>query len=330
MPQIGSSARSEIRYKRSQTRQARKKRRLIVVLVAGAVILAGIVVGIIALSSGGSGKYTKVPEVEGLTYDQAKARLKGVNLGIEVDPTQEITNLKIGKVKVGYQTPSTGSNAEKGSTVTVALLGVPSKEKDAQGTAQTTPTPPAPEPAPAPAAEPAPAPAPAPAPDSGLSAPLEGRPIYPFTSDASIACGHWESGSQDYPYFGAPRNGGSRTHAGVDIYPPGGEGAPVHAIKDGTVVKIAPFYTRANGEVTYGLLIDHGDFVANYAELRRPPLEVGARVGRNQVIGEVSGTVQLHLEQYAPGTTNWTGGWYGERPSNLLDPTGVMQQLFGM
>jgi hypothetical protein len=33
---------------------------------------------------------------------------------------------------------------------------------------------------------------------------------------------------------------------------------------------------------------------------------------------------------HLPGTTNWSGGWYGERPSNLLDPTGMMQQLFGM
>jgi len=323
----GSTERNAIRYKRSTTGRARGKRRLVVLSAVGAAILIAIV--IIALSLGGSGKYTKVPRVEGLTFDQAKVKLKSANLSIEVDPTQDTANTKVGTKKVGYQTPSIGSNAEKGSIVTVALLDVPSKQEESKSSAASTPAPaPEPEPEPAPAAQPAPAPVPAA--DSGLSAPLEGRPVYPFTKDASIVCGHWPAGSQDYPYFGAPRNGGARKHAGVDIYPPQGNGAPVRAIKDGTVIKIAPFYTRASGEVTYGMLIDHGDFVANYAELQKPPLSVGNRVARNQVIGAVSGTVQLHLEQYAPGTTNWSGGWYGERPSNLLDPTGMMQQLFGM
>jgi murein DD-endopeptidase MepM/ murein hydrolase activator NlpD len=57
---------------------------------------------------------------------------------------------------------------------------------------------------------------------------------------------------------------------------------------------------------------------------------VGARVARNQQIGQISGTVQLHFEQYAPGTTDWTRGWYGARPSNLLDPTALMCDIFGL
>lgn len=300
-------------------------------MVVGALIVVGIVVAVV-VSSGGGARYTRVPEVEGLTFAQAKARLKAAGLKAEIDPTQDTAKIEVAKKKVGFQTPATGANAERGSVVTVALRDVPFKSEDPEAAASSTPAP-APEPAPAPAPEPTPEPvpaAPAPAPDSGMSAPLEGGPLYPITKDGSIACGHWEEGSQDYPYFGAPRNGGARSHAGVDIYPPGGNGAPVHAIKDGTVVKIAPFYTRASGEVTYGLLVDHGDFVVNYAEVREPSLGVGDRVGRNQVIGQVSGTVQLHLEQYAAGTTTWTSGWYGERPSNLLDPTGLMHQLFGM
>ncbi len=285
---------------------------------------------LVVLLPGGSGGYVSVPRVEGLTFEQARARLKSAGLGVEIDPTQDVTAAGARGKKVGYQAPATGAKARAGSSVTIALLDVPFKEEGKDAPAGAAPAPPPAEghePAP-PEAQPTPAPA-APA-DGGLSAPLEGAPLYPFTRDASIACCHWGAGSQDYPYFGAPRNGGARLHAGVDIYPPGGEGAPVHAMKDGTVVKVAPFYTRANGEVTYGLLIDHGDFVINYAEVRKPSLSVGSRVARNQVIGVVSGTVQLHLEQYAPGTTTWTGGWYGERPSNLLDPTGVMQALFGM
>lgn len=327
--QIGSKPEGVVRYRRSGDGRDRRKRWIIAVSAAGAVLLVAVVL-LVTLLPGRSGGYVRVPGVEGLTFERAKAKLKGAGLGVEIDPTQDLAGIEPGRKKVGYQTPATGANARKGSAVTLALLDVPFKS-ESKGSAAAAPAPstePAQQPEPAPEPQPEPAPA-APA-DTGLSAPLEGAPLYPFTKDASIACGHWEAGSQDYPYFGAPRNGGARSHAGVDIYPPGGEGAPVHAVKDGTVVKIAPFYTRANGEVTYGVLVDHGDFVVNYAEVREPSLSVGQRVARNQVIGAVSGTVQLHLEQYTPGTTTWTSGWYGERPSNLLDPTGAMQALFGM
>jgi murein DD-endopeptidase MepM/ murein hydrolase activator NlpD len=322
----------KVRYKRSMTKSSKRKRRLIVVSIAGAALLVGIAVLVTLLVTAGSGKYTKVPEIEGLTYSQARAALKKANLDIRVDPGQEVAALKIERKKVGYQSPVKGAKAERGSVVTVSLLDVPSKQDDKEASAQTAPaTAPAQQeaaPAPAPAPEPAPAAAaPAPAPDSGLSAPLEGRPLYPLTADGSIACGHWESGSHDYPYFGAPRDNG-RKHAGIDIYPPAGRGAPVHAVKGGTVIKVAPFYTRADGEVTYGVVINHGDFVANYAEIQ-PSVSVGQNVGRNQVIGAVSGTVQLHFEQYAAGTTNWLN-WYGDQPGNLLDPTATMNQLFGM
>ena len=161
-----------------------------------------------------------------------------------------------------------------------------------------------------------------------IACPLDGTPRYPFTRDASIACGHWPPGSTDYPYFGAPRNG-TRLHAGVDIYPPAGVGSPVYAIEDGTVLKIEPFYTRATGEVTYAMLVDHGDCVVNYGEVQPPSLKVGARVGRGQMIARVSGTVQLHFELYTPGTTSWLS-WYGAQPANLLDPTPMMLEAFGL
>ena len=161
-----------------------------------------------------------------------------------------------------------------------------------------------------------------------LCAPVEGPPLYPFTREGSVSCGHWPAGSTDYPYFGAPRNG-TRLHAGVDIYPPRGEGAPVLAVKAGTVIKTGLFYTRASGEQTYAILVDHGDFVADYGEVRPPEpwVRPGAAVARGQVIGYVSGTVQLHFEMYAPGTTSWLS-WYGPQPSNLLDPTPYMLKLY--
>lgn len=159
-----------------------------------------------------------------------------------------------------------------------------------------------------------------------LVSPVEGALTYPFTKDASIRCGRWKVNSQDYPYFGAPRNRNARKHAGIDIYPAQGEGAPVKAMKAGKVINAALFYTRANGEKTYGILIDHGDFVANYAELKKPDIRVGRVIEQGQTIGRISGTGQLHLELYAAGTTDWLR-WYGDRPPNLLDPTSVVMSV---
>lgn len=161
-----------------------------------------------------------------------------------------------------------------------------------------------------------------------LIQPMDGAPKYPFTKDASIACGHWPQGSLDYPYFGAPRER-TRIHAGIDIYPPAGVGTPVKAMKAGKVIKVEVFYTRATGEQTYGVLINHGDFVANYAELQPPSVKVGDAVGQGTLLGGISGTQQLHFEMYTPGTTNWLQ-WYGAQPANLLDPTAMMLQLYGM
>jgi len=160
-----------------------------------------------------------------------------------------------------------------------------------------------------------------------LPPPMDGSLKYPFEKESSMRCGHWKSGSQDYPWFGAPRNRNKRSHAGIDIYPAGGPGTRVVAIKSGLVIKIAPFYIRANCEVTYGVLVDHGGFTANYAELRKPDVTVSSRLEKGQVIGRVSGTGQLHFELYAGGTRDWTRGWYGQQPSNLLDPTDMMLKL---
>ncbi len=161
-----------------------------------------------------------------------------------------------------------------------------------------------------------------------LSAPMDGTLRYPFIKETSASCGRWGKKSQDYPYFGAPRNRNKRSHAGIDIYPAGGAGTIVKAMKSGSVLKVAPFYVRANGEVTYGVLVDHGDFIANYAELDRPDVTVLSRLEKGQAIGRVSGTSQLHFEIYTAGTLDWTRGWYGQRPINLLDPTAMMREFY--
>lgn len=180
------------------------------------------------------------------------------------------------------------------------------------------------------------------APAPAMRAPTNGPLLYPFTESGSTSCGKWSGGSLDFPYFGAPRSGG-RLHGAVDIYPAGataedGGGQPVYAIKDGTVVKVMDnFYTRANGERTKAVLVDHGDFVACYCEIRGQPnvkgsalgLGPGQRVTCGQLLGYISGTEQLHLEMYAPGTPD-RFSWYGGRPSALLDPTDFMLDLYGL
>ena len=153
-----------------------------------------------------------------------------------------------------------------------------------------------------------------------ITSPFDGPLKYPFTKRDSQECGRWRSGSQDYPYFGAPRHGNGRRHTGIDLYPVTGAGTPIKAIQDGKVIRIAPFYKRRNAEITYALLIDHKEYVANYAELRKPTLVTGAVVKKKQIIGFLSGTKQLHFELYTPGTRGWMS-WHGKRPPNLIDPT---------
>jgi murein DD-endopeptidase MepM/ murein hydrolase activator NlpD len=160
-----------------------------------------------------------------------------------------------------------------------------------------------------------------------IAPPFDSTLKYLFTKRDPLKSGRWRSGFQYYPYFGAPRDGNARRHAGVDLYPVKGAGTPIKAIQDGKVIRIAPFYKRRNGEITYALLIDHKEYVANYAELRKPTLVTGAVVKKKQTIGFLSGTKQLHFELYTPGTGSWMS-WYGKMPPNLIDPTDMMTRVF--
>jgi len=294
----------------------RNRRRYILIAVVATALALGVIGGLLfALARTGGEATAVVPDVEGLTYTEAQESLESAGLVIDVDPGQESRDRDLGRLKVEWQDPKPETRTDRETMVTVHLEGLQAKQEPLSD--DSAPVDSSPDPAPQPVK-----------PD--LIAPMNGQPLYPFTRDESISCGHWPSGSQDYPYFGAPRDSNTRTHAGVDIYPPEGVGAPVKAMKDGTVLKVAPFYTRYTGEVTYALLVDHGDFVANYAELQPPSLQKGSVVKQGDILGNISGTVQLHFEMYSPGTVDWTRGWYGEKPSNLLDATSMMLQLYGM
>jgi len=297
--------------------ERRKRKKFLLGGIAAAVVVVMIVVVLVMM--GGSSYSTKVPKVTQLTYEQALKAATAAKLNLEVDPAQDTSKVSdFKKHKVIEQDPTQGAKVDKDTLLTVTLEDVPLNEvgTNVDSTAPATT---------ATATQTKPPPA--------LTAPISGQPVYPFTKTESINCGHWQAGSTDYPYFGAPRTqvnsaGEQRKHGAIDVYPQGGRGTPVKAIKAGTVVQVIPnFYTRADGERTCGILIDHGDFVSFYGELTGPPqLSVGQTVSQGQQVGTVSGTAQLHFELYNPGTTARTD-WYGEQPSILRDPTQFMLDL---
>ena len=296
---------------RGEARRQRRRRNTITVVLVCALV-AGIIGGLIfALTRSGGGP--TVPELVGLSYEEAEKELEKAGLSIEADPDQDTESMEageLGKKTVDDQDPKEGTKVEKDTFVTVTLKGVNNyEEKPVAEEDEDEPV--IPEPA-----------------TPELVPPLDGAPLYPFTKDASISCGRWPAGSQDYPCFGAARDNNARIHAGIDVYPQAGEGAPTKAMKDGTVLKVAPFYTRYTGEVTYGLLVDHGDFVANYAEVKPPSIKAGDTVKQGDLLGYISGTKQVPFEKYTPGTTDWISGWYGEKPVNLLDATGMMMKVY--
>ncbi len=137
-------------------------------------------------------------------------------------------------------------------------------------------------------------------------------------------------------YFGAPRDGGARAHAGVDLVPTAGPGTQIVAMTSGTVLNYYLFYAG-----TYALEVKNDDgTIARYTEITSS-LRAGARVSKGQVIGTIirnnaGGSYMLHLEVYM-GTssgplTNTSNTTYKyvpyknyQRRSDLLDPMGVIR-----
>ncbi|ODT07065.1 MAG: hypothetical protein ABS58_08665 [Mesorhizobium sp. SCN 65-20] len=133
--------------------------------------------------------------------------------------------------------------------------------------------------------------------------------------------------------FLADRLGGSRYHVGVDLFC--SEGDEVVSMADGEIVAFFRFYTRqTTGEETYALLVDHGDLVVNYGEVkadspRRYGWRVGDRVRAGQKIARVSGTAMIHFETYT-GETRITHKWMQNQanpPAVLRDPTKLLIDL---
>ncbi|OHD14707.1 MAG: hypothetical protein A2086_10690 [Spirochaetes bacterium GWD1_27_9] len=151
-----------------------------------------------------------------------------------------------------------------------------------------------------------------------------------FPVKSSLACNP-NTGAR---YFGAVRNGGARSHAGVDLIPSTGTGTNVYAMTSGTVINYYYFYSG-----TYALEVKNDDgTVIRYGEITSS-LRSGARVSKNQIIGKIirntaGGSYMLHLEVYkgtssgsltqgANHTYKYVTKRNYQRRSDLIDPMGV-------
>lgn len=154
--------------------------------------------------------------------------------------------------------------------------------------------------------------------ESGAT-PTEDKFTFPFSGPAD----------EDYVTpprsFGACRDGCARRHAGADLYGP--IGRAVYAVGDGEVLDFYYFY-----DGTYALVVDHGDFVVRYGEVKATlptGIAVGARVVRGQkiaTVGDLSSLSyqMLHFERFsgqATGPLTVRSNAPYQRRSDLVNPT---------
>ena len=110
------------------------------------------------------------------------------------------------------------------------------------------------------------------------------------------------SGGRISSYYGDPRDGGSRSHAGIDIAVP--VGSEVYTIAPGTVTKTG--YTSARGNY---ITVDHGNGVQSlYEHLSEYAATVGQNVAAGDLIARSGNTgigtgPHLHYEISVNGKT---------------------------
>ncbi|MDD3596773.1 RHS repeat-associated core domain-containing protein, partial [Sulfuricurvum sp.] len=136
--------------------------------------------------------------------------------------------------------------------------------------------------------------------------------------------------------YGANRSGGSRKHAGCDLYAP--VGTKIYAMADGIIKSHAPFYNNTN-EIT----IDHGDYIIRYGEVKpygdglASGLSIGSTVRQGQHIGYVGQLVfnggtksMIHLEIYEKSRASWPltnrNNPPFQRCEGLINPTSILDQ----
>lgn len=132
------------RRRAQQSRRGRKnnvnpdtKRIMRILMIVAGVVIALLVLFLVANAAGffsGPGLATeqeetvKVPDVRGMTYEEAKAELKKHDLGIKKASEEEPSN-EYAKGEIKSQDPGAGEKAKKNSTVTVVISSGEEAEK---------------------------------------------------------------------------------------------------------------------------------------------------------------------------------------------------------
>jgi len=180
--------------------------------------------------------------------------------------------------------------------------------------------------------------------------------VFPLDDQPDLYLSNFDSSSSSAS-FGAGRSGGSRIHAGCDLYWTHDDGdhytdgyyrhndnLPVYAVADGTITAYYGFYLG-----TSAIEVDHGDFVVRYGEVDdgglAGDLRVGSRVAAGQRIGRMgdldigSGWAMLHFELFSGERSgsltqsNWSylhvpDGNY-QRRADLMDCRPFLRDLLG-
>lgn len=111
--------------KMREQQEQKKKRKRVIVAVASAVALlvTGLVLGLYfsgVIDGFGPKEYVKVPNLEGLTVEQAKAYVQEYKIVIDDQVNKEVTeNVEVGKII--SQTPKANERVEKGTSVQVTI-----------------------------------------------------------------------------------------------------------------------------------------------------------------------------------------------------------------
>jgi murein DD-endopeptidase MepM/ murein hydrolase activator NlpD len=140
----------------------------------------------------------------------------------------------------------------------------------------------------------------------------------------------WKDGAR---YFGCSRSGGSRKHAGCDLYAP--FGAKIRAIADGVIIRL-PYYFY---DGTNALEVYHpGVGVVRYGEIsssKRVPVKAGQKVKVGEHIAYVGlldslGMSMIHFELFGASARgqNLTGGGAYRRHPALKNPTSLIDKLY--
>ena len=134
----------------------------------------------------------------------------------------------------------------------------------------------------------------------------------PVTGDTFFPLPGGKAGQAAAQQYGAPRDGGTRPHLGLDMtHHVGALNAQVVAYKTGKV--IAASHNRYNGHVT----VDHGGGLKTRYYHTTPSVNVGDTVYGGQKIANIypdGGNTHLHFEMYRGGTPiNPSSGGLGQK-----------------